>query len=220
MKISEVTKNATITKDYSNVSFYHIGIPILCVTALLSLLLNFYILLSVKWISRKITPNLQITLSLAAVDSLTAALFITGYLLNSYLPIVFGLPMPTLNCFRLFLETLRVGAAITSVIHVLFLSMNQLISILYPLTYRTIITKRRIILLLIPGWICPFLCLNFIFISYPGQGYRSNTCFSRFLVEFKYRITIFLIVMIPFTAIVVTHVILVFLLRQVRFSLQ
>lgn len=207
--------NQTYLTNNNDIYPYKVGIPVLCTIAFLSLLLNCTILISAKWIRHKMSPNLRLSVSLAAADALTSALFIVGLIVNSYLPIVCGWPLAYLDCFRLFLETLRLGAVITSVLHLLLLSVNQLIGIVQPLRYRRIISTRVVTVALLGVWLLPTACLNIFFALLSAGGYSAPNCRTEFVVTFSFRICVFLSVLIPFVLVLLIYVLVVVLLKRV-----
>lgn len=178
-------------------SFYKVSVSILLGFALLSIITNGYFLLSCRWIRKQFSVNLRLTVSLAAVDTWISVLFSISFILNSYFPHVLDKPLPHLNCLRLFIESLRLGAVETSILHILFLSINQLIAILFPLHHKTRVSPRFCKVCLVSLWILPMIIANTYFLFVPNQGYRAEKCVSLMLIQRRFRITVFSMMFVP-----------------------
>lgn len=208
INLSRTTYESTPFRTY-----YLIGIPILIATALVAFLVNSYILLSSRWIRKKMSPNLKLSISLAAADAFTSVLMVIGLVINSYLPIALGKPRLELNCLRLFLESLRIGAIETSVIHLLVLSLNQLLSIRYPLHYSRLISARKVHWVILGIWLFPTVAVGLCFSIY---GYNATNCWTEAFVELQFRLFVFILVFAPFMLLMIIYILLLISLRQVR----
>jgi hypothetical protein len=82
---------------------YQISIPIIELLCLLAALLNIVVLMSVRFISTRLTSTLKLTFSLAASDIWTSIIVGVGTFYNSYMPVVLGACNVSL-CFPLALE--------------------------------------------------------------------------------------------------------------------
>ncbi len=196
--------------------YYKISIFVLIAFALLSILTNCYFLLSCRWIKKRFSSNLRLTVSLATVDTWISFLFSISLILNSYYPVVLNQQLPELNCLRLFLESLRLGAIETSILHVLFLSVNQLIAIVHPLYHRMKISGRIIAACLLILWIVPTLTVTIYFSAVPDQGYLAPKCFSFMLIQRNFRVTVFLFMVTPLIITLFVNFAIIVRLRKVR----
>lgn len=137
---------------------YKVLVPILLAGCVLSLLLN-SVLVAVGTMSRKSirtrSPILVLSLNLAATDGIASLLMGLGLLINSYLPVVFGINLAGDhgNCSMLIFEILRLSSLIASAMHLLALALVHYKGIVNPLHYR---------------WVCLWL----VFIC-PSKGILS-----------------------------------------------
>ncbi len=81
-------------------------VPVLTVVLGLAAAFDLLILISTRFLRRKMTLNLQLSISLAGADCWTSVLMLTAYYLNSYLPVVMGIKFGT-KCAMFTLELFR-----------------------------------------------------------------------------------------------------------------
>ncbi|CAB3409072.1 unnamed protein product [Caenorhabditis bovis] len=184
--------------DYVNrvKSIYMWLIPCMIVILLLAILGNGIIVLSSPWLSAPVSPYLKLCVSLAAADMWAATLLIMGLLVNSYLPVVFGVQKNTM-CYDALLEMFRISGMLTSDMHLFALAINQFLGTMYPLKYKVMVTTRRIRYIVFCLWIVPLIFVFGWFVANEDDGLRHAQCLFRFYNRFPFRITIFLIFMLP-----------------------
>ncbi len=174
-------------------------VPSIWTSLTLSAGCNCVILFSSRFLRRKTTPNLRLSLSLAAADTWTAFLMMVSLLVNSYLPVVIGFHVfQRLKCAALSLELVRVSAMVSSALHLFVLAANHCYSIFRPLEYKVTVTRRRCNFVVAFLWIFPALvfgCVNMI----PNQGLFGG-CRSKFYYQFPFRLGVFLFFCIPLFA--------------------
>lgn len=170
---------------------YRVIVPVMLTLCIITIIGNCYILLATRFIRRTITPTLLFSISLAAADGYVSTAIALGLIVNSLLPSVFGKPVDQLICMVLVLECARVGAMITSVLHLLGLAINHYVGIVRPLHYQTIMTRCNTLCAIAIMWITP-LAFNFIyFSSVPNEGFQLSNCAKYdFLLTIKFRTVI------------------------------
>ncbi|EPB68591.1 hypothetical protein ANCCEY_12317, partial [Ancylostoma ceylanicum] len=104
---------------------------------------------------------------------------ILGLVVNSYLPVVIGVQKSS-KCVDAWLEMFRVSGMLTSDMHLFALAINQFFGTMWPLKYKQSHCCR--------------------FISGENDGLRHEKCHMLFYNRFPFRITIFLIFIIPLVA--------------------
>lgn len=134
---------------------------VLCVV---SIIINIKVLICAFWIRQPHTPTLLISLSLALADAITSAFNMIALLVSSYLP-CYNLNLP----FKLSMvvEAARLSGLLVTVGHLLALSCNHYMGILKPLHHHTLITTKKVFVLLILLWVVPSVFISIYFISDP-----------------------------------------------------
>ncbi|CAP26293.1 Protein CBR-TAG-89 [Caenorhabditis briggsae] len=177
-------------------TIYHWLIPLMIIILLVAIIGNGLICISAKWLSSPVSPYLKLCISLAAADTWAALLLITGLIVNSYLPVIFGYQKKSM-CFEAVLEMFRISGMLTSDLHLFALAINQFFGTMYPLKYKIMITTRRIRTIIIALWTVPLMFVFGWFVAKEDDGLRHPTCNFTFYNRFPFRITIFLIFMLP-----------------------
>lgn len=134
---------------------------VLCVV---STIINMKVLICAFWIRHPQTPTLIISLSLALADALTSAFSMIGMLFTSYLP-CYGIHVP--YAFAVINEVCRLSGLLVTVGHLFVLSCNHYMGILKPLHHHTLVTTRKVFIMLILLWILPVAFISSYFISDP-----------------------------------------------------
>ncbi|EFP03975.1 CRE-TAG-89 protein [Caenorhabditis remanei] len=177
-------------------SIYHWLIPMMIIILLIAIIGNGLIVISAKWLSSPVSPYLKLCISLAAADTWAAFLLILGLIVNSYLPVIWGYQKNSM-CFEALLEMFRISGMLTSDMHLFALAINQFFGTMYPLKYKIMITTRRTRFIVFCLWTIPLMFVFGWFIAQPDDGLRHPTCSFTFYNRFPFRITIFLIFMLP-----------------------
>lgn len=118
---------------------YKIFVPILLIFCVFSVALNAILVIAgtaSRHSVRSRSPILVLSLNLAATDGLASFFIGLGLIVNSFLPVVFGVNMAKQNCFVLVVENLRMSALIASALHLLALALVHYKGIANPLHYR------------------------------------------------------------------------------------
>lgn len=171
-------------------------VPLTIVILLVAILGNGLIVLSSPWLSSPVSPYLKLCISLAAADMWAATLLISGLIVNSYLPVVTGYKKTSL-CFDALLEMFRISGMLTSDMHLFALAINQFLGTMYPLKYKIMVTTRRLRYIVFCLWFVPLLFVFGWFVAKEDDGLRHANCSFNFYRRFPFRITIFLIFMLP-----------------------
>uniref|UniRef100_A0A8R1HRU6 G_PROTEIN_RECEP_F1_2 domain-containing protein n=1 Tax=Caenorhabditis japonica TaxID=281687 RepID=A0A8R1HRU6_CAEJA len=177
-------------------SIYQWLIPLMIIILLMAILGNGLIVLSSPWLSSPISPYLKLCVSLAAADMWAATLLISGLVVNSYLPVVFGYKKTSL-CWDALLEMFRISGMLTSDMHLFALAINQFLGTMYPLKYKIMVTTRRLRYIVFCLWFVPLMFVFGWFVAKEDDGLRHENCSFTFYNRFPFRITIFLIFMLP-----------------------
>uniref|UniRef100_A0A914V480 G-protein coupled receptors family 1 profile domain-containing protein n=1 Tax=Plectus sambesii TaxID=2011161 RepID=A0A914V480_9BILA len=190
-----------------------------CMWAILSLAVvgNGLILCAAKWLRKPVTPNLRLCVSLAAADVWAAALMMSGLLVNSYLPTVLLVrKVEWLRCAMLSLETVRLSGMLTSDLHLFALAINHYLGITTPLKYKVIVTTRRLRIAIAVMWILPLLVLFGWFCVIPGEGFLVPTCPHQFYFRLPFRLTVFIVFVVPLIATLSIYMIILKYLFQAK----
>ncbi|CAL1288576.1 unnamed protein product [Larinioides sclopetarius] len=173
------------------VELYRVVVPILLTACCLSFVFNLTMVCSVRCLRRKMSPTICLSLSLAMADAYASLVVGLGLLVNSLLPIVYGIDMGPLSfCFILSLEAFRLGGLVVAVLHLLALAVNHYIGILRPLHYAHIVTRETTIVGIVIMWIFPVVFFFVYFASVPSDGFQSERCTSyNFLLYSPFRVT-------------------------------
>ncbi|CAJ0602963.1 unnamed protein product [Cylicocyclus nassatus] len=174
-------------------------IPIMIIILALAIIGNGLIVVSAPFLSSPVSPYLKLCISLAAADMWAASLLITGLVVNSYLPVVIGVRKSS-KCVDAWLEIFRVSGMLTSDMHLFALAINQFFGTMWPLKYKVMVTTRRIRCIVLGLWMVPLIFVFGWFISLENDGLRHEKCHLSFYNRFPFRITIFLIFIIPLVA--------------------
>lgn len=209
------------TFEYSiiehKLALYKIFIPPMLIFCLTSVIINIRVLLSVHWIRRPLSPTLYISLSLAAADACTSALLGTGLFLNSYLPMVWDINS---SCMIIYIfEIFRLSGIIITVFHLLALSVNHYLGILKPLHYVSIMTTRKVTILVVLLWLIPISLHVTYFLTVPDQTYWFE-CTKAFTSEmdFRYRFTSLFFIPIIIMAFCYTHILIIVRNQQKKWA--
>ena len=96
--------------------------------------------------------------------------------IDSLLPVVYGIPIPTMwPCKLLVLEAFRLGAVIVTVVHLLALAINHYIGIVRPLHYVSCMTERTVSVLIAIMWVAPNIALVATFSMFHQQGFQVSS---------------------------------------------
>uniref|UniRef100_A0AC35U785 G_PROTEIN_RECEP_F1_2 domain-containing protein n=1 Tax=Rhabditophanes sp. KR3021 TaxID=114890 RepID=A0AC35U785_9BILA len=192
---------------------YMILIPFLMLLLLVAVAGNILILGSCPFLTRPVTPYLKLCVSLSAADLVATILIIKGLIINSFLPGVLNIPI-TLKCLTITLEVFRISGMFTSVLHLLALSINQFIGILYPIHYRWMVTNKRTTWTLIVLWVLPLILISSSFMISSFLSESKEECTYVFYSDVRFRSMIFVLFSVPLIiTFIIYSVILRFLLK-------
>ncbi|XP_054290751.1 octopamine receptor beta-2R-like [Macrosteles quadrilineatus] len=190
------TLNETGNTSVSNVSVHSV-IPLktsivitttsfLILFCVVSLAVNIVIISSACFVRNKILPTLYISLSLAGADTFSLFLYALGLVLFTLLPRGFGVVFNT-PCFFLLVETLRMGAILTTIFHLAALAGNHYMGILKPLKYPVYMTRRNVRCVAILLWTIPsaLLLIKVFYI----ENTLGEPCTADFLITKEFRMT-------------------------------
>ncbi|GFS59747.1 g_PROTEIN_RECEP_F1_2 domain-containing protein [Nephila pilipes] len=197
--LNESLTNPSTQDEIDLRELYRIAVPVMLTVCILSLVFNMIILLSVKWVRKSLSPTLLLSLSLAVADAYASLVIGVGLVVNSLLPIVYGVDMgPFSNCYVLVLEAFRLGGMVVTVFHLLALAINHYIGILRPLHYAATVTRGTVAWAIACMWIFPVVFFLAYFSLVPNDGFRSSFCSSYdFLLRIPFRITVSTLFFVP-----------------------
>lgn len=177
---------------------YIATVPPLLTLSVAAILSNSYVIIKFCHLRRRLTVNMKLTFSLAIADLWVSTLMLLNLVGNSLIPQIFERKYASMACLVLTLETFRLGAIITSILHMLFLSANQCFSIVSPFAHKVLITSKICKLTLAVVWLAPACCFFIHFYSIPNQGYRSNMCINLWPYQKRpFRTTVFILIAVP-----------------------
>uniref|UniRef100_A0A1I7YEX7 G_PROTEIN_RECEP_F1_2 domain-containing protein n=1 Tax=Steinernema glaseri TaxID=37863 RepID=A0A1I7YEX7_9BILA len=190
-------------------------IPFMIAILSVAILGNGIIVISSPYLVAPVSPYLRMCVSLAAADMWAASLLIAGLIGNSYMPVVMRVKKSN-ECVSAVLEIFRISGMLTSDLHIFALAVNQFIGIMWPLKYKMMITTRRMRLLILALWAVPigFLCAWFF--ALPDDGLRHPKCVFMFYSKLPFRLTIFLLFVVPLLATYALYVIILSTLLKVK----
>uniref|UniRef100_A0AC34F3J1 G-protein coupled receptors family 1 profile domain-containing protein n=1 Tax=Panagrolaimus sp. ES5 TaxID=591445 RepID=A0AC34F3J1_9BILA len=194
-------------------------VPLMITVLTIAVIGNGLIVISAPWLSKPVNPYHRLCVSLAAADTWAASLLITGLIVNSYLPVVFGVHKK-MECFAAFLEIFRISGMLTSNLHILALTLHQFVGIVYPLRYKLILTTKRQRILIFILWIVPLIFIFTWFIAIPNDGFRHPTCQLTFYRRLPFRFCVFISFMIPLFATFALYGYILFTLLKAKSKLQ
>ena len=129
--------------DVSETLYVYICPP-LVIGCLVSVFLNAALLTIGHFKIRNKSPILLLSLNLATTDTVASFLVAIGFILNSYLPKVYGIRFPA--CSMLMFEICRISALVASVTHLFALAFIHYRGIVKPLHYRYVLLKFSFLL--------------------------------------------------------------------------
>lgn len=135
-----------MTEEDDSLFIQKIYLLVLEIFCFVAMALNLVVLVSVFWIRTPMTPILKMSLSLAAADACASMLYGSVLFIN----------------YNMYLEIIKLMGIVITVAHLLALSLNHYLGILKPLHYNSIVTKRKLAIVIILLWICPVLLVGFI----------------------------------------------------------
>ncbi|KAG8178473.1 hypothetical protein JTE90_024633 [Oedothorax gibbosus] len=187
---------------------YRIVVPVMLTVCVLTVVFNAVILFSVKWVRKSLSPTMMLSLSLAVADAYASLVIGVGLIVNSLLPIVYGLDMGKFsNCYILVLEAFRLGGMVVAVFHLLALAINHYIGILRPLHYAATVTRGAVAWAITAMWGLPLLFFLAYFSLVPGYGFRSSYCSNYdFLLRIPFRMTVSVLFFVPLILMSVMYV--------------
>lgn len=147
-----------IENDYELVRFehYQLMIPVLLCLCTLAIIINIAVLLISSRSKKPVSLTLKLTLGLAAADIYTSGILGAGLYLHSYLLYVQNYLIPHYFCIAFVVESLRLGAILASVLHLLLLAINHYLATKAPIFYRhqfTYLSRLQIFSYIIGIWI-------------------------------------------------------------------
>lgn len=137
----------------------------------ISTIINIKVLICAFWIRHPQTPTLIISLSLALADALASAFNMIALLFNSYLA-CYDIMVPT--GLRIVIEILRLSGLLVTVGHLFALSCNHYMGILKPLHHHTLVTTKKVLMILMLLWVLPIAFISSYFISDPTTSFLSR----------------------------------------------
>ena len=178
---------------------YKIVLPVWLTACIISLFFNIIIVFSVRWIRKSLSPTLYLSISLAMSDAYASLVLGVGFVVNSLLPIVYGINLGLYNdCYALILEAFRLAGVVVAVLHLLALAINHYVGILRPLHYAATVTKRTVFWMIGAMWLFP----NIFFFSYfslvPDDGFQAPYCSKYdFILRIPFRATLSVLFFLP-----------------------
>lgn len=130
-------------------------VPTMILLCALGCIGNGAILMLIPWIRRPLFPVLKLSLGLAAADCWTSLLLGAGFVINSFLPYVLHIELGRQACISLVIETFRLGAILTSLLHLLLLAVNHYLAIALPAKLGHVLHTGTIAIAMTLFWVLP-----------------------------------------------------------------
>lgn len=204
-----------VLQEFYNVAIpvYAVAIPIMITVCVLAFLANLMVLISCKWVRDRFTPTLKLTFSLAAADAWTSLVIMEGLVVNSYLPYVLLVPKShRQDCASYAMEAFRLGGMVTSVLHLLTMSLNHYAATALPVQYRIWSAKNWITWLMLFLWLIPPGAFLLVFVAYSDETFNAQYCNPQFLEKIGFRLAVFTLIFVPLGLMTVVYVKIAFLL--------
>lgn len=196
---------------------YSFAIPIMILICILAFAANLLVLISCKWVRDRLTPTLKLTFSLAAADAWTSLVIMEGLVANSYLPYVLLVPKsPRQDCVSYAMEAFRLGGMLTSVLHLLTMSLNHYAATAFPVSYRIWSSKSWITWLMILLWVTPPVGFLLVFLAFNDETFYARHCNAQFLDKTGFRLAVFSLIFVPLGLMTIVYVKIAFLLSMLQ----
>ncbi len=185
------TDNDTVQFSLTKAQIYATVIPLMLLLCAITFIANLCILIAMRFIRTVFSPILILTGSLAAADSWAAFIVAFGLLVNSYIPYTLVVSFPGFQCISLTVELLRLGGIMSTILHLLALSVVHYIATAHPIRYRDSagLVKWAVLML----WVTPPLALVLMGSVIADQAYRSPYCqHNDWVRDYRFRVTVFL----------------------------
>ncbi|XP_037081108.1 melanocyte-stimulating hormone receptor-like [Pollicipes pollicipes] len=191
---------------------YLVSVPVMLFFCTVATIINLTICLSSRLIRRPLSPTMCFSVSLAGADAFAASILGLGLLVNSLLPVGFG--VETLNvCFSLAFEALRLGGVISTAAHLLALALNHYVGILRPLHYARLITRGRVLTCIVLLWLVPIAFFFLYFLA--AGGFRpAGECSFVFLHYSTFRRVVASLFFVPLGCMFFTYSHIFVIIRQ------
>lgn len=192
------TQNCTAaSNEWSKYAYIIALVPLLALSAI-AMIANCCVIIKFCRLKRNFTVNMKLTFSLAIADLWVSMLMLSALIGNSLVPQIVSRNHADMACFILTLEALKLGAIITSILHLLMLSANQCFSIINPFAHKVMITSSVCKLTLILIWMMPAFCFFLYFYGIPNQGFRSDRCTNLWPYHMRpFRMIVFCVIALP-----------------------
>lgn len=217
--ISSVNVSSTDDDYVTNFlyTFREIALTIMVAFCFISIVENCWILVCVKFLKRSMSPTLCYSISLAAADAYVSLVIGAGLIINSLLPMYGIIDENNYLCLILALEGFRVGAMITSVLHLLGLAINHYIGIVKPLHYQSIMTRFNTCLTIALTWLLPLVFCMVYFSVIKDEGFQSENCAKfEFLLVRKFRYIVASLFFLPLLVMVFIYAHILVIIRRHR----
>ncbi|XP_043236603.1 adrenocorticotropic hormone receptor-like [Amphibalanus amphitrite] len=192
-------------------NIYLITVPIMLVFCVIGTVINLSICVSARLIRRPLSPTMCFSVSLAGADAYAASILGLGLVVNSLLPVGFG--VETLSrCPTLVLEALRLGGVISTAAHLLALALNHYVGILRPLHYARLITRGRVLTSIGFLWLVPILFFLVYFAA--AGGFRADGCSLDFLPFSTFRRVVASLFFVPLICMFFAYTHIFIMVRQ------
>ncbi|XP_054710938.1 adrenocorticotropic hormone receptor-like [Uloborus diversus] len=199
--VPETTSGAPVPSadDLYLKDLYRVVVPVMLTACVITLVFNLMIVFSVRWVRKTLSPTLYLSLSLAVADAYASLVLGIGLVVNSLLPIVYGVDLGPFNaCYLLVLEAFRLGGVVVAVLHLLALAINHYVGILRPLHYAATVTRRTVMWAIGGMWLLPVVFFMAYFSLVPDDGFQSSHCSSYdFLLRIPFRATFSVLFFVP-----------------------
>lgn len=181
--------------------------PLIIFLCIAGLVVNIKVLCCTYWIRRPMSLTLVLSLSLAAADTWASFFTAVALIFNSWLK--YSLPM----IVNMIIEICRLCGLLSTVTHLLALSINHHLGIWKPLHFHSIKTSKKVAVLIAILWIFSPI----FFVCYPlitGYQLLDSTKYSKFFTTFAFRITMAFLFFVPLIIMSVLYLHILVMVRK------
>lgn len=186
------------------------SIPLLILLCITGLVVNVKVLCCAYWIRRPMSLTLVLSLSLAGADSWALFFSAVALIFNSLAKYIH---LSSHSIVNVAIEICRLSGLLSTVTHLLALSINHHLGIWKPLHFHSIKTSKRVAVLIAILWIFPPIFL----ICYPlvtENQFLGSEKFPDFLSRFAFRVTIAFLFFVPLIIMSVLYLHILLMVRE------
>uniref|UniRef100_A0A914X862 G-protein coupled receptors family 1 profile domain-containing protein n=1 Tax=Plectus sambesii TaxID=2011161 RepID=A0A914X862_9BILA len=197
---------------------YAVAVPILLLLCLGGVIANVLILSTIRYVG-VMNSTLRLTYSLATADLWISFILAVGLIINSYWQLVLGLPKllgERQDCYMHVVEALRLGAIMTSVLHLLTLAINHLLATVNPHKHKRSWLNRRTGSVIALLWLLPPGGFLLVFAILREQTFMHPRCEAWLVTTNAFRASMLVLIAVPLLLTGVVYIRIVSVLKSMH----